>query len=306
MIQLNPNRYYRWRKRYVEDGLNGLQDRISAPRVVAHKLLPEEREAILQAARSREYIDLRHRKLAYQLQDDGVAFVSPSTVYRVLKAEGLVHEWTLPRADTCDGEIEVTRPNQMWHTDITYIPIAGTRAYLFIVLDGYSRYIVHHELCLSMTARDMERVMAQALENAGISASDKMPALVSDNGVQLTAKSFQGLLRRFGIDHRRTAVGHPESNGKIEVFHKTLKYERIYVQDRYTGFFEAQRDIEQFVRHYNTKRLHQGIDFVTPEQRYTGKDVVILEQRKRKHAEAMAYRKQRNRCQGTEIEASAA
>lgn len=306
MIQLNSNRYYRWRKRYAEEGLEGLEDRVSIPRAVAHKLLPEERSAIVQAAQSPKYLDLRHRKLAYQLQDDGVVFASPSTVYRVLKAEGLIHEWELPRADTCDGEIKVTRANQVWHTDITYIPIGDSFAYLISVLDGYSRYIVHYELCLSMTARDMERVVAQALENAGITEKGKAPALVSDNGVQLTAKSFQALLRRFGIEHRRIAVGHPESNGKIEVFHKTVKYERVYVQDRYANFLEAQRDIDRFVRHYNTKRLHQGIDFVTPEQRYTGKDVAILEKRKQKHEAAMAYRKLKNRYRGTEAASTAA
>lgn len=113
-----------------------------------HKLLPEERSAIVRAAQSPKYLDLRHRKLAYQLPDDGVAFVSPSTVYQVLKAKGLIHEWEPPRADACDGELKVTRANQMWHTDITYIPIGGSYGYLISVLDGYSRYIVHHELCL--------------------------------------------------------------------------------------------------------------------------------------------------------------
>ncbi len=294
MIQLNPDRYYRWRKRYANEGLQGLEDRTSTPGTVVHKLLPEEREAILEAARSGKYADLRHRKLAYALQDDGVVFVSPSTVYRVLKAEDLIHQWELPNADKNDGKVPADRPNEIWHTDITYIPTGASHTYLISVLDGYSRYIVHHELCPSMTAWDVERVVAQALQNAGLEEATIGPILVSDNGVQLTAKRFQALLHRYGIEHRRIAVGHPESNGKIEVFHKTIKYERIYVHDRYDNIHEAQRDIDQFVEYYNTKRLHQGIDFVTPKQRYTGEDRAILEERKRNHQAAVARRKQRN------------
>lgn len=299
MIQLGPNRYYRWRKQYSQHGMDGLVDRTSAPSVVAHKILPEEQEAILQAARAPKYVDLRHRKLAYQLQDDGVAFVSPTTVYRVLKAEGLVKSWHLPERNSAEGEVKAVRPNEIWHTDITYIPVGRSHAYFISVLDGYSRYIVHHELCTSMRTQDVERVVAQALENAGISKKDEAPALISDNGVQLTAKKFQALLQRFGIEHRRTAVGHPESNGKIEVFHKTLKYERVYVQERYEHFLQARRDIDRFVQYYNNKRLHQGIDFVTPQQRYTGRDVTILKARKQKHQRAIARRKELNQQRAT-------
>lgn len=295
MIGLNPDRYYRWRRRYQQCGDIGLEDKCSTAHVVAHKLLPEERDKILECARREDYAALRHRKLAYRLQDDGEVFVSPSTVYRVLKAEGLIETWELPEPTPATGEVEVTRPNQVWHTDITYIPVGDSHCYLISVLDGYSRYVVAHELCRSMTARDVERVVAQALESAGISKDAKnAPALISDNGVQLKAYRFQCLLKRFGVEHRRIAIGHPESNGKIEVFHKTAKYECVYLKERYSNSLAAAHDIDQFIQTYNTERLHQGIDFVTPEQRYTGKDLAILAKRQRRHSAAINRRKQIN------------
>ena len=295
MIELNPDRYYRRRARYKDAGLDGLTDRTCEPHTVAHRILPEEKQLVIAYAKEESYADFRHRKLAYQLQNHDIVFVSPSTTYRILKEAGLIKSWSLPAKNNADGKMEITKPNQVWHTDITYVPVRESHYYLISVLDAYSRYIVHAELSYSMTAKDVSRVVAQALENAGIEDHDHAPALISDNGVQLTAKRFQELLRRFGVEHRRTAVRHPESNGKIEVFHKTLKYEHVYLQDRYESFLQAKQDIERFITLYNTKRLHQAIAYVTPEQRYTGGDKEILEERQRKHRLAKQRRREANR-----------
>ena len=116
-----------------------------------------------------------------------------------------------------------------------------------------------------MTTDDMQQVLNRSMFKAGIFEADPVnrPTLVSDNGTQLVSKSFTEFLEKWEIKHIRTAVKHPETNGKIEVFHKTIKYENVYAQEKYQSFYEAREDIEKFIKYYNSERLHQGIEFVT-------------------------------------------
>ena len=138
-LKLNRSRYYRWNRRYEEHGFAGLKDKKPTPNGPVHSLLDEEKEAIIEYALDNP--DTRHRKLAYELQNEDIVYVSPSSVYRVLKAEGLINERTEPQQDTsADGKIEVEKPNKMWHLDITYIPIKDIHAYQITVLDGCSLF----------------------------------------------------------------------------------------------------------------------------------------------------------------------
>ena len=295
ILKLHPGRYYRWRRLFKAHGFESLINKKSRAHSCPHKLLESERQRIIDYAL--KYPDLRHRKLCYAMQDDGVAYVSPSTVYRVLKDKGLISQYELPKKRSVDGSVKVKKPNDVWHIDITYIPVAQRHAYLITVLDGYSRDPVHHELSQTMTADDMQGVMSRALAKAGlfeVPAAER-PALVSDNGTQLVANSFQKFLNTWDIEHRRIAVRHPESNGKIEVFHKTIKYERVYVKEQYETFYEARDDLDEFIRYYAEERLHQGIGFVTPESRYNGKAEKIVSRRKQNHQKAIEQRKQKNR-----------
>lgn len=293
VLELNTGRYYRWRRTLAAEGPQGLANKKSMPHSCPHKLLPSEKQVIVDYAL--QHPDLRHRKLCYAMQDEGVVFVSPSTVYRVLRDEGLISGYDLPERDAADGRVKARAPNEVWHTDITYIPVAEGHAYLITVLDGYSRYPVHYELTRTMTADDMKRIMSRALSKAGLFEADERPALISDNGTQLVAKSFQKFLNTWDIEHRRIAVRHPESNGKIEVFHKTVKYECVYVKEQYESFYEAKDDLDEFIRYYSDERLHQGIGFITPRDKYTGRDEEITNRRKRNHQQALEKRKMKNR-----------
>lgn len=296
-LKLNPDRYYRWKRKYKSQGMEGLRNHKSSPKSCPHKLLEEEREAIIDYAL--KHPDIRHRKLTYNMQDEEIAFVSPSTVYRVLKSEDLIPEQDYHEPQEADGKINVSGPDQMYHIDITYIPVNNQHSYLISVLDGYSRKIIHSELSLTMTAEDMKRVLNKAMFKAGLfeKPEDQRPVLVSDNGTQLVANSFKDFLKEWDIKHIRTAVKHPESNGKIEVFHKTIKYEKVYVQEQYKSFYEAKKDIEEFIEYYNSSRLHQGIGFVTPNQKYNGEEEKIKNERKQKHQKAIERRKRLNRKQ---------
>ena len=295
VLELNPGRYYKWRRMLKEYGYPFLINKKSRAQGCPHKLLEFERQRIIGYAL--KHSDIRHRKLCYAMQDDGVAYVSPSTVYRVLRDEGLIAQYELPKKRNADGSVGARKPNDIWHMDITYIPVEKKHAYLITVLDGYSRYPVHHELSQTMTADDMQGVMSRALAKAGLfqAPPEQRPALISDNGTQLVAKSFQKFLNTWDIEHRRIAVRHPESNGKIEVFHRTIKYERVYVKEQYKTYYEAKDDLDQFIRYYAEERLHQGIGFVTPLSKYNGKAEKIVSKRKHNHQKAIEKRKQENR-----------
>jgi len=294
ILLLNRSRYYRWKKRYKTHGYDGLKDKQPTPNGPVHSILDEEKKAIIDYAIDNP--DIKHRNLAYRMKNEDICYVSPSTVYRVLNEEGLIPKRDKPVQDKkADGKIEVKKPNKMWHLDITYIPVKRTHAYQITVLDGCSRVVVHSELSLTMQADDIERVMSRALFKEDLFETEKKPVLVTDNGTQILADSFQDFLKRWDIKHIRTAVRHPESNGKIEVFHKTIKYENVYVKKKYETFHQAEKDLKKFVEYYNTERLHQAIGYVTPYEKHSGLAEKIIKERKMKHKKAIMRRKRLNK-----------
>lgn len=286
VLGLNPDRYYRWYRR-LEEG-NPVSGRKP---LRPHKLLPEEKDAVINYALRTEH---RHRKLAYELRRKNIVSVSPSSVYRVLKEANLIADYNPPKKPLIKREIKADGPNQVWRTDITYIPTVSGHGYLISVLDSYSRYIIHAELLYTMTTGDVKKVIDRALAKENLISSEKKPLLVSDNGTQLVSKGFKKFLKDLGIKHIRTAYRHPESNGRIEIFHKTLKYECVYLKDRYPNLLVAREDINSFINFYNHKRLHQGIGFVTPHERHTGRDKDIKKSYKEQLQNAMKRRKELN------------
>lgn len=285
-LGLNPDRYYRWYKQ-IKEGSPVAGKKPLRP----HALLPEEKDAIIEYALETEH---RHRKLAYELRRKNIVSVSPSSVYRVLKEANLIADYKPPKKPLKKREIKADGPNQVWRTDITYIPTTGGHGYLISVLDSYSRYITHAELLPTMTAGDVKKVVDRALAGEGLIISQNKPVLVSDNGTQLVSKSFKKFLKDLGIKHIRTAYRHPESNGRIEVFHKTVKYECVYLKETYPNLLAARQDIESFIHKYNHERLHQGIGFVTPYERHSGQDKAIKKKYKRQLHKALERRKELN------------
>lgn len=273
-MRLPRNRYYRWLKGRSPEDITpyDLKDRPPVAMVIPHRLTQEEKEIIIEESARDEYAELRHRKLAYTLMDKGVVVASPSSFYRTLKDASLVEEWQPKRKPKKkDEKPEVTAPNRLWHFDITYIKVSGIFLYLIAILDRFSRKITGWELSYSMTVGDVKRVFGQALANEGLLEGDvEMPYTYSDNGTQMKAKSLRQFFKELGIKHLRGGYRTPEDNGIIEVFFKTLKYEHIYIREEYQNPLEAQRDIARFIDHYNNQRLHQGIGFVTPNDKHIG------------------------------------
>ena len=294
LLELRRGRFYDWFNDWKKTGPEGLRDQMSGPDNCPHKLLEEEKEKVYEIADKNP--KMKHRKLAYKMQNEGDCFVSPSSVYRLLKARGLIKERDTEKQESPVKQDEGPQePNEEWHTDITYVLINGRWAKLVSFLDGYSRRIVHWKLSYSLSAKQVSRVYDEALKKEGLLQVEDKPDLISDNGPRFVGRGLTSLLDELGVDHRTIPVDHPETNGKMEVFHKTLKYERIYLREEYETFGEALGDIEEFIEHYNTERLHQGIDYVTPQQKHEQKAEEIIDRREKNHQEAIQRRKRINR-----------
>ena len=219
--------------------------------------------------------------------DQAIAACSPSSVYRVLKAAGLLDRHTPKASAKGKGFVQPLKPHEHWHVDVSYINIAGTFYYLCSLLDGCSRFIVHWELRESMTEADVEQIVQRAREKfPGVT-----PRLISDNGPQFIARDFKEFIRICGMTHVKTSPYYPQSNGKIERWHRILKEECIRPGTPLTPE-DARRLVGQFVEHYNTVRLHSAIGYVTPKDRLDGRHQDILDARDRKLEQARERRKE--------------
>jgi transposase InsO family protein len=222
-----------------------------------------------------------YRRLAFMMLDDDVVAVSPSTVYRTLKTAGRLdsRRWSPSKKGT--GFVQPLRTHQHWHVDISYINVAGTFYYLTSVLDGFSRYIVHWEIRESMTEADVETIVQRALEKH----PGAKPRIISDNGPQFIARDFKEFIRLAGITHVRTSPYYPQSNGKLERWHGSLKRECIRPAAP-ASLEEARRRVADYVVHYNQARLNSAIGYLTPADKLNGLETVIFAERDRKLEEA--------------------
>jgi putative transposase len=227
-----------------------------------------------------------YRRLTFMMLDRDVVAVSPSTTYRVLKAAGLIRTWNAKPSKKGNGFVQPLAPHEHWHVDVSHINVAGTFYYLCSLLEGCSRAIVHHELRESMTEADVEIIIQRALEKH----PGEKPRIISDNGPQFLAKDFKEFIRVAGLTHVKTSPYYPQSNGKIERWHKSLKSDCIRPGTP-LNIEQARRLIANFVEHYNTVRLHSAIGYITPQDKLLGKEKAIFAARDKKLAQARLQRK---------------
>ncbi|MCX7096355.1 MAG: IS3 family transposase [Methylococcales bacterium] len=279
-LGLAKSTYNTWSKRYgIGNRHNGLTPR-------NHWLLEAEKQAIV-AFHHRHPLE-GYRRLSYLMLDANVVAASPSTVYRVLKAAGVLDSWQAKLSKKGTGFEQPLAPHAHWHTDVSYINVAGTFYYFCSVLDGFSRYIVSWELRESMKETEIEMILQRAKERF----PQATPRVISDNGPQFIAKDFKEFIRLSSMTHVRTSPYYPQSNGKIERFHKSLKTECVREQSLNTPE-EAKKVITAYVFQYNEQRLHSSIGYVTPLAKLNGEDVAIFAERKEKLAAAQMARKER-------------
>ena len=277
-VGITSSKFHQWRRRYGKVN----EHNAWIPR--DWWLEEWEKEAIIRF--SFEYPLEGYRRLAFMMLDRDIVAVSPSSVYRVLKAGGRIGRPPGKPSLKGTGFHQPTRPHEHWHIDISYVNLHGTFYYLTTILDGYSRYIVHWEIRPTMLEQDELVVLQRALEKF----PGEKPRIISDNGSQFVAKDFKEFIRVCGLTHVRTSFYYPQSNGKLERFHKTIKGECIRPSTP-LSLEEARRIVARYVEHYNQVRLHSAIGYLTPADKLAGRDAEIFAARDRKLTEARERRK---------------
>ena len=279
LLGLSKSTYYDWKARY------GVPNGSCASLPKTSWLLDWEKQAIITYALS--HLGLGYRRLSYQMIDEDVVAVSPSSVYRVLKGTDLLGRTAQAVSKKGTGFDQPTRAHQHWHVDVSYLNICGTFYYLCALLDGYSRFLVHFEIREAMRERDVEIIIQRGREKF----PNVRPRIISDNGPQFIAHAFKSFIRHCGMTHVRTAPFYPQSNGKIERWHQSLKRECIRPKTP-TNLEEAREVVARFVAHYNHKRYHASIGYIAPVDKLCGRAPLIVKERKRKLAQAKCLRAQ--------------
>lgn len=278
VLGIGSSKYYDWKKRYGKD--NRHNGRV--PR--DFWLQPWERDAII--AFYWDHSDEGYRPLTYMMMDQDIVAVSPSTVLRVLKQAGCIGAATLKPSLKGTGFVQPQHPHAHWHIDVSYLNMNGTFYYMCFILDGYSRSIVHWDIRESMKESDIECIIERASELY----PGHQTRIISDNGPQFIARDFKSYIRLKGMDHVRTSPYYPQSNGKIERLHQSVKKECIRVKSP-LDLADAKQVVAAYVEHYNTRRLHAGVGYVTPHDKLNGHASRIHRERDRKLAAARAKRK---------------
>ena len=287
-----PRRTFaRWYARYLDGEPEALEDRPSAPSRVWNRLPENVRKQIIDMAL--EESELSPRELATKFTDEKQYFVCEATVYRLLKAQDLIASPAYIVIKARDEfHTKTMRPNEMWQTDFTYFKLIGWGwVYLSTVLDDYSRYIISWKLCTTMTAGDVTDTLDLALAASGCDSATvlHMPRLLSDNGPSYVAGELAAYIEAQSMSHVRGAPFHPQTQGKIERWHQTLK-NRILLENYYLpGDLEAQ--IEAFIEHYNHQRYHESLDNVTPADAYFGRATAIIKRRERIKRKTLEHRR---------------
>ena len=290
-IGIGTSKFYDWKKRYGKVNEHNAQ----VPR--DHWLEDWEQQAIV--AFHGEHPGEGYRRQTYLMMDSDIVACSPATVYRVLKQAGCFERWSTNNSTKGTGFQQPLAIHEHWHVDISYVNVCGTFYYLVSVLDGCSRYLVHWELRESMTTADIEITLQRAKETF----PEARPRIITDNGPQFIAKDFKEFIRISGMTHVKTSPYYPQSNGKIERWHQTLKSDCIRPHVP-LSLQEARQLVERFVDDYNHRRLHSGIGYVTPADKLAGREQAIFDQRDRKLAEARTRRAQKRREQREEATAA--
>ena len=281
-LGLAPSKYYNWQQRYGKVN----EHNALIPR--DFWLEDWERQAIIDFHQKNPLEG--YRRLTFMMLDHDVVAISPSSVYRVLSSAGLLKRWNNKPSKKGTGFIQPLKPHEHWHIDISYINICGTFYYLCSLLDGCSRTIIHWELREKMTEKDVEIILQRAREKY----PQVTPRIISDNGPQFIAKDFKEFIRIAGMTHVRTSPYYPQSNGKLERWHKTIKTECIRPKVP-LSLEEARAQITSYIAHYNDTRLHSSLGYIAPKDKLEGREKQIFKERDNKLEAAREARKQTRR-----------
>ena len=262
--------YYRWRQGQSDSGNR---------KRIWNRITPQEEGKVLAVARRSP--ELSSRQLSAWITDNEGFAVSESTVYRMLRREGLVKRQETQVMAASEYHNKTTRPHQMWATDASYFRVVGWGYYYLVtVMDDYSRFILGWKLQQDMSANSLIEVVQEAVDATGMTdvPVEDRTRLLSDNGAGYVSRAFRDYLRLVGIGHILAAPFHPQTNGKVERYQQSLKQE--VNQLPYELPSQLERAIAHFVDYYNFRRYHKALGNVTPADVLYGRREQILQRRK--------------------------
>jgi putative transposase len=247
-----------------------------------HCATSEEVERVIEF--KKKNMEIGYKRLTWMMVDGNVAYLSPSSVYRILVKAALNNCWTKPAGEPKKkGFEQPLKAHEQWHTDISYLNFKGTFVYLISVLDGYSRAILSWDITTTMESLDVQLVLWKACDS--YLPSDFNPRVITDNGSQFLTSEFKQTLKDLSIAHSRTSVNHPQSNGKIERFHGTIKNESIRKIPKFT-LQQFKEEVATWIKFYNFERLHSSIQYIAPMDVINNKsnEIILARQTKLKDA----------------------
>ena len=290
-LDIHRSTFYNWLQRYRDKGVDGLNDMKPVTDSAWNRIPETHRTAIIDMALAEPQLSPRELAVAYT--DEKAYFVSESSVYRLLKALDLIASPAYILMQASDKFQQPTlRVNEMWQTDFTYFKIIGWGwYYLSTVLDDYSRFIVAWRLCTSMSASDVSDTLDDARAFTGIDQVKVKykPRLLSDNGPCYIAGELSDYLADHGMTHTRGRPYHPQTQGKIERWHRSMK-NQILLENYYLPG-ELKAALQQFVNYYNHERYHESLRNLTPADVFYGREQEILDQREKIKLATLAMRR---------------
>jgi putative transposase len=268
--------FYNWYKRYLEGGYDGLAQKAIGRHQTWNKIPPEQQSQVIEEALEHE--ELSSRELAFHIIDNHKWYISESSVYRILKRAGLITSPAhIVMSAANEFETKTRRINEMWQTDFTYFKIIGWGwYYLSTIIDDYSRFIITWDLREQMSSKDVMPSVENALQFTGLTKTNA-PKLLSDNGSCYISEEIKGFLRGKGIKPINGKPLHPQTQGKIERYHRTMK--NVIKLDNYYSPEDLIKAIAEFVKYYNYERYHESLRNLTPADVYFGRDKKILKER---------------------------
>jgi transposase InsO family protein len=285
LLGVNRNTFYNWVKRSKDP------DKKTEKKNVM-QITDEEINKVVAYRIQNDYNrNLGYKKLAWKMIDEDVVYISPASVYRILKKHGLLGRTYKNSNDS--GKEYKHKPkcvHHHWHTDIAYVALRGVYYFFIFMLDGYSRYILNWELMIDMSGKSVELFVQKTIDKY----PGHEPMIIHDNGSQFTSLDFKRVISFNNCVDVRTKVRHPETNGKAERFVGLARQEALRPKSP-VYFNDAERVIKKYVDFYNNKRYHAGINYLRPADMFLGKDQKILEERQLKLQKAREIRAIKNK-----------
>ena len=281
--------YYRW----LKEEAWAKERKAEVRPVQPYEALPEERAAVVAYARS--HPEIRHRELSWRMIDEDVAYLSASTVYRILREEELMFRHRGRNKRYRDEVEKAMRPDERWATDLMYVKVGEAFYYYVGFLDEYSRYIVHWELLSNMDGDSVSLAGQAALETLPRDEEGRLlskPEIRTDHGSGYVSQEFHGLLEYHGLTHVKIRPHCPEENGLMERSNRTLR--EALEGEEFTNRYEAEEAFGRIIEWYNTERLHSSLGYLRPVDYYRGKPIELHEARRKKLATARHRRREKN------------